>query len=445
VTDTTQTSNASFACIILAAGKGTRLVSAIPKAMHKVAEKPLLQHVIDACVKAGSSEIVIVAAPHDALTQSQAAPHTVAIQHVATGTGTAALEGVKVITGKYDKVLFLNADMPLLKSETIRTFAEQADPLSIMVMDIPDPRRFGRVVLDKNDKVVKIVEYKDATETERAITACNVGVYAIAHDKAEGILSMITNDNAAKEYYITDMVTIGNANKLSCGMIVAPWDEVASTNTRVELAELEQLLQNRLRRQFMDAGVTLIDPQTVFFSTDTKISNDVIIEPNVFIGPGVTIAKNVRIKAFSHIEGATIGEDTEIGPFARLRPGTIIEKTARIGNFVEIKKTTVGEGSKVSHFTYLGDATVGKKVNVGGFTVTCNYDGFNKAETHIKDNVFIGSNTILIAPVTIGENAMTAAGSVIAKDVAADDLAIARAEQITVNQGAKRFRDKRKK
>ncbi|HEY1095728.1 MAG TPA: bifunctional UDP-N-acetylglucosamine diphosphorylase/glucosamine-1-phosphate N-acetyltransferase GlmU [Alphaproteobacteria bacterium] len=446
----------SFACIILAAGKGTRMISDTPKLMHKVAHKPLLQHVIDSCVAAGSSEVIVVAAPHDQLTQGQAAPHDqltqgqaaphrVAIQQIANGTATAALAGVEAIKGKHDKVLILNGDMPLLKPETILRFAHQEDPLGLMVMELPDGRRLGRVILNKDNRVVKIVEFKDATPEERDIKIIVSGVYAMPHDKIADILGQIDNNNAAQEYYLTEYVAIGQKMGLDCGITIAEWNEVASVNNRTELAEIELLLQNRLRQKFMDAGVTLIDPNSVFFATDTQISNDVIIEPNVFIGPGVSIAKNAHIKAFSHIEGATIGEGAEVGPFARLRPGTTLAEKAKAGNFVEIKNATIGAGSKISHLTYVGDATIGTKCNIGAGVVTCNYDGFSKFKTTIGDNAFVGAHSTLIAPVTVGDNAITAAGSVITEDVSADTLAITRAEQKNIEQGAVRYRDKRRK
>lgn len=435
----------SFACVILAAGKGTRMHSSIPKSMHQIANKPILKHVIDACEAAGADEIAIVVAPDDHLTQTQIAPHIMAIQREALGTGQAALVGVQALHREHDKVLILNADMPLLKPETIQRFAQQADPLTIMGMNLPDGRRLGRILLDKKNHVQKIVEYKDATPEERDIKLINTGVYAIKHERAENILTRIGNNNAAKEYYITDIVTIGQSLGLECGITLAEWNEVASINNKAELAEVEALMQNRLREKFLADGVTLIDPNTVYFSVDTKIGLDVVIEPNVFFGPGVTIEKGVRIKAFSHIEGAHIKDYAQIGPFARIRPKTIVGENARIGNFVETKNLDLGNNSKANHLTYLGDATIGSNVNIGAGTITCNYDGFNKSQTTIEDNTFIGSNSVLIAPITVHKNALTAAGSIITDDVPVDALAIARAEQVTISMGAKRFRDKRKK
>ena len=441
----TDKSVTSFACVILAAGKGTRMRSSLPKLMHQIANKPIIKHVLDNCVAAGAAEIIIVISPDDLLTQGQIGTHGRALQREALGTGHAALLGVQALKMEHDKVLILNGDMPLLLPETLQRFAKNGDPLTIMAMHLPDGRRLGRVVLNATNHVEKIIEYKDATDDERAITLINTGVYAIQHERAESLLTRVDNKNAAREYYLTDIVTIGQDLGLACGAVVAEWDEVASINNKAELAEIEAMMQQRLRQKHLDAGITLIDPSTIYFSMDTAIGMDSIIEPNVFFGPSVTIGKGVHVKAFSHLEGATIKDYAQIGPFARLRPDTTIGENARIGNFVEIKKTTVGEGTKINHFTYAGDATIGDRVNIGAFAVTCNYNGFSKFQTTIEDNVLVGAHSVLIAPLTIGKNAMTAAGSVITHDVQTDALAIARPEQINKAMGAKIFRDKRKK
>ncbi len=434
-----------FACVILAAGRGTRMLSATPKLMHHIANKPILKHVIDNCMAAGAAEIVIVAAPDDHLTQKQIPPHGMAIQREALGTGHAALMGIQALRFEHDKVLILNGDMPLLLPETIQRFAQQTDPLTIMAMTLPDGRKLGRIVLDTKKKVAKIVEFKDATATERKIKLINTGVYAIQHDRAEAILTRIDNKNAAHEYYLTDIVTIGQELGMPCGVVLAEWDEVASINNKTELAEIEGMMQQRLRQKFLDAGVTMIDPKTVYLSMDTRMGLDVVIEPNVFIGPGVTLGKGVHVKAFSHIEGAELQDYVQVGPFARLRPDTVLGENVRIGNFVEIKRTTLGAGSKVDHLSYVGDTMAGDKVKIGAGTITCNYNGFDKFATTIEDGVFIGSNSVLIAPLTLGKNAMVAAGSVVTKDVPTDALAITRAEQINKAMAAKRFRDKRQK
>jgi bifunctional UDP-N-acetylglucosamine pyrophosphorylase/glucosamine-1-phosphate N-acetyltransferase len=445
VMTSTPASIPSFACVILAAGRGTRMKSDKPKLMHEVANLPIIKHVIRVCEQAGAAEIVVVVAPDDALTASQIAPHIQAIQHKAEGTGKAAQIGMDALTKDHKKILILNGDMPLLLPQTLQEFAQQADPITIMAMDIPDPRKFGRLVTGADGKVEKIVEFKDATDAERAITLCNTGVYAIGHDEANDLLNQIDNNNASGEYYLTDIVAIGKAKGLSCGYVAADWNEIASVNNKAELAELESLMQNRLRQTHLDNGVTLIDPQTVYFSMDTVIGRDVTIEPHVYIGTGVTIKDHVRIKAFSHLDGATLDNKSDVGPFARLRPGAHIGESAHIGNFVEVKKSTIGAGTKIGHLSYIGDAQIGSNVNIGAGVITCNYDGFAKHTTTIGDGVFVGSNTILIAPVKIESDAMTGAGSVIGHAVPSNALAIARADQHNLADGAKRYRDKRQK
>jgi bifunctional UDP-N-acetylglucosamine pyrophosphorylase/glucosamine-1-phosphate N-acetyltransferase len=438
-------SASSFACVILAAGRGTRMLSDKPKLMHEVANLPIIKHVIQVCEQAGAAEIVVVVAPDDALTTAQVAPHIPAIQHKAEGTGKAAQVGIQALTKEHKKVLILNGDMPLLTPQTLQDFAQQPDPITIMAMDLPDARRFGRIVINEAGKVEKIVEHKDATDAERAIKLCNTGVYAMRHDEAGDLLDAIKNDNASGEYYLTDIVAIGKAKGLSCGYVVADWTEIASVNNKSELAELESLMQQRLRQRHLDAGVTLIDPQSVYFSMDTVIGRDVIIEPHVYIGTDVTIKDNVRIKAFSHIVGAVLEKQAQVGPFSRLRPGTHVGEAAQVGNFVEMKKSIIGAGTKVGHLAYVGDAIIGSHVNIGAGTIMCNYDGFAKHTTTIGDNVFIGSNTTLIAPVKVESNAMTGAGSIISHPVPADSLAIARADQHNIPHGAKRYREKRQK
>lgn len=434
-----------FSAIILAAGKGTRMKSALPKPLHAIAHKPMLGYVIDSYKAAGAAEIVVVISPDDKLTPALFPDMKFAIQTEQKGTGHAAMTGMDALTQTVDKIVIALGDQPFVSDTTIKAALAQDDTITVVAMRPSDPAKYGRLITDSTGALLRITEFKDATEKERKINLCNA--YPICFDAkhAKALLAKIEPNNAAHEYYLTDAIDIANHLELRCGYFEAPVAEALAANTREELAYLETIVQMKLRKQAMDNGATLLEPTSVYLAHDTKIGQDVIIEPNVFFGPGVTIGNNAHIKAFSHIEGAHIDNGAQIGPFARIRPDTTIGEQARIGNFVEIKKSIVGAGSKVNHLSYIGDAVLGSSVNVGAGTITCNYDGFNKSKTTIGDNVFIGSDSILVAPVTIGDGAMTAAGSVITQNVSADALAIAREKQEAKSGWAKNFRDKNSK
>ncbi len=293
-----------------------------------------------------------------------------------------------------------------------------------------DPSLYGRLVLGPDGGLARIVEARDATQAERAIGLCNGGIMAIDSRHLFDLVEKIGNDNVKREFYLTDIVAIARAQRLACRVAELPAEEVGGVNTRAELAEAEAILQQRLRRRAMEDGATLVAPDTVFLAADTRLGRDVVVEPNVVFGPGVSVADNVRIRSFSHLEGATIASGAIVGPFARLRPGAVLERDVHVGNFVEVKETRLGAGAKASHLSYLGDSEVGAGTNIGAGTITCNYDGFNKHRTVIGRNAFIGSNTALVAPVTVGDGAYVATGSVVIQDVPADGLTIARARQV---------------
>lgn len=432
----------NFSAIILAAGKGTRMKSALPKPLHCIAHKPMLGYAIDAYKIAGAQEIIVVISPDDKLTPALFTDVTFAIQTEQKGTGHAAMTGIDALTKPADKIVIALGDQPFVSDATIKDALAQQDAITVVAMRPSDPAKYGRLITDSTGALLRITEFKDATDKERKINLCNAYPICFDGQHARDLLTKITPNNAASEYYLTDAIDIANQMGLRCGFFEAPVSEALAANTREELAYLETIVQTKLRKNAMDNGATLLEPNSVYFAHDTVIGKDVIIEPNVYFGPNVVIGDNVRIKAFSHIEGTQIANHVEIGPFARLRPETTIGEKARIGNFVEIKKSQIGNETKISHLSYIGDSVIGTNSNIGGGTITCNYDGFLKHTTTIGDNVFIGSNNTLIAPVTIGDNAMTAGGSVINRDVSSDAMAIGRGTQEEKPGWAKAFRTK---
>lgn len=432
-----------FSAIILAAGKGTRMKSALPKPLHTLAHKPMLGYVVDACKAAGAKEIVLVIGPDDDKTAVLFPDCKVVIQAERKGTGHATLIGFEAITHKTDKVISIVGDQPFIKADTLRALANAPYDVTVLAAHFNPPPAYGRLVTNGN-AVTKIVEHKDASDAERAITLCNIGLIALNGSTAKDILTSIKSNNAAGEFYMTDAVAIANESKQVCGYVEADPLEAQGANSRYDISVLERLMQDQLRRQHMDNGVTLIDPNTVYFAHDTVIGADTIIEPNVFFGPGVIVANNVHIKAFCHVEEAQIGAGCEIGPFARIRPQTVLAEKVKIGNFVEIKKSKIGAGSKVPHISYIGDAVVGTKTNIGGGSFTCNWDGYSKYQTTIGDNVLVGANTIMVAPVTLSDGVITAAGSVITETLDAGDLGIGRATQINKTGWADKFHARKK-
>jgi bifunctional UDP-N-acetylglucosamine pyrophosphorylase/glucosamine-1-phosphate N-acetyltransferase len=430
-------SRTPFAAIVLAAGGGTRMKSQRPKVLHEVAGRTLLAHVLAAVQPLAPAETVVVLGRGMDEAAKLAAPANCVIQDPPRGTGDAvraarpALE--PTIAGIEDVVVLL-ADMPLLQSSTIARLIEarRATDAAVGVagMRPADPGPFGRLILGADGMVEAIVEARDASPEQREIALCNGSLMVIAAEHLFDLVDRLGTNNAKAEFYLTDIVAIARARGLAATFTELPAEEVAGVNTRADLAVAEALMQARLRRRAIDGGATLIAPETVFFAADTRLGRDVVVEPNVVFGPGVSVADNARIRAFSHLDGATIGEGAIVGPFARLRPGAVLERNVHVGNFVEVKESRLGAGVKASHLSYLGDSDIGAGSNIGAGTITCNYDGFNKWRTTIGADAFIGSNTALVAPVTVGEGAYVATGSVVTTDVPADALTIARARQV---------------
>jgi bifunctional UDP-N-acetylglucosamine pyrophosphorylase/glucosamine-1-phosphate N-acetyltransferase len=439
----TVTQPAPFAAIILAAGIGTRMKSARHKVLHPIAGKPMLRHLMDSLATLAPERTVVVAgALKEQVAAEVGSRAEVVLQEPQLGTGHAVQQAAGALAGFDGKLLILYGDAPLVPAATMaRLLDALADDVAVAVLGFrpADPGRYGRIIADAGT-IRKMVEYKDASPEERAETLCNSGLMAVRGGDLFALLARVTNNNAAGEYYLPDIVGLAIADGRRCVVIETDADEVAGANSRAELADLEAIFQRRRRAELMAAGVSMQAPDTVFLAADTEISADVEIEPFVVFGPGVSIGRGARIRAHSHIEGARIGEDCEVGPFARLRPGTVLGKAAKIGNFVETKKAVLGDGAKANHLTYLGDVTVGAKANIGAGTITCNYDGFFKHQTVIGAGAFIGSNSALVAPVTIGDGAMVAAGSTVTRNVAGDALALVRPEQVERPGWAARFR-----
>jgi bifunctional UDP-N-acetylglucosamine pyrophosphorylase/glucosamine-1-phosphate N-acetyltransferase len=438
----------SIAAVVLAAGKGTRMKSALHKVLHPVAGRPMLLHLADAVAELGAERTVVVTGAGREQVEAAVAPLGIAtaLQAEQLGTAHAVLQAQEALADFDGDVLILYGDVPLVEPETMRRMLGRLHagdtPAAVVLGFRPaDPAAYGRVIADAHGTIARMVEWKDASADERAETLCNSGLMAVRSADLWPLLARVGNDNAAGEYYLPDIVMLAAADGRASAVIETEADEVAGVNSRAELAAADALWQARRRAQAMADGATLVAPQTVWFSHDTVLGRDVTVEPNVVFGPGVRVADGATIHAFSHLEGATIGERAQVGPYARLRPGAVLAEGSKVGNFVEIKKATLGRGAKVSHLTYLGDAEVGAGANIGAGTITCNYDGFFKYRTVIGEDAFIGSNSALVAPVTIGAGAIVGAGSVVTADVEADALALVRPEQRAKPGWAKRFRD----
>ncbi len=419
--------------------------SSLPKVLHPIAGRPMLRHLLDNCAGV-FDRIVVVVGPDMAAVAEVAAPHPVVVQHERLGTAHAALQAaVHFGTGE---VAVLYADNPLITPDTLRRMLDRRAAgdvgLALLAMRPADPLRYGRVIAD-GGYVERIVEFADGSEAERAVGLCNAGVLCADAERMRAWLSAVRNDNAAGEYYLTDLVRLARADGLRIAAVEAPADELRGINSRAELAEAEATVQGWLRQAAMAAGVTMTAPETVFLCADTKLAADVTIEPNVVFGPGVRVERDVRIRGFSHLEGCSVAAGAIIGPFARLRPGTEVGARAHVGNFVELKATSLGEGAKANHLSYLGDADIGAGTNVGAGTITCNYDGFDKHRTSIGAGVFIGSSAVLVAPVTLGDGAFVAAGSVVTENVEVDAMAFGRARQEQKPGRAAAFRAARKR
>jgi bifunctional UDP-N-acetylglucosamine pyrophosphorylase/glucosamine-1-phosphate N-acetyltransferase len=415
--------------IILAAGQGTRMKSALPKPLHRLAGRSMLRHLLASC-EAVFDRIVVVLGPDMDAVRREAEPHACVVQQERLGTAHAALQAAEHFGDGQVAVLY--ADNPLIRPATLRRMLQSQAPLrlSLLAFRTGEPGAYGRVITGADGFVSRIVEAADASVAERAVNLCNAGVLCGDATAMLRWLQAVRNDNAKREYYLTDVVALARNDLWSVSAVEAPAEELGGVNSRGELARAEAVLQGWLRDAAMEAGVTMIDPSSVFLSADTRLAADVTIEPNVVFGPGVTVGEGVSIKAFSHIEGAAIGPGCIIGPFARLRPGARLDQDVHVGNFVEIKAAHLEAGVKANHLTYLGDATVGSRTNIGAGTITCNYDGHAKHRTTIGAGVFVGSDVALVAPVSVGDGAVIAAGSVITEDVAPDALALARGRQV---------------
>jgi len=438
-----------FAVVILAAGQGTRMRSDTHKVLHPIAGRPLLLHLLDSVDALGADKSVVVVGKGRDQVEKALDGQSVTVAHQAEqkGTAHAVLQARDALAGYDGAVLILYGDTPFVEADTLKRMLERLDgdggPGVVVLASTPaDPLNYGRIILGQGDQIAKMVEYKDATEEERAVRFCNSGMMAVRAADLFRWLDKVGNDNAAGEYYLPDVVNIARAEGREAVVIEGDPYETAGVNSRAELAHLELDWQRRRREQALQDGATLIDPESVWFAHDTRLGRDVTVEPHVVFGSGVAVADGATIKAFSHIEGATIATKAVIGPFARLRPGAIIGEKAKVGNFVEIKKAVLGAGAKANHLSYVGDAEVGANANIGAGTITCNYDGFGKYNTVIGEGAFIGSNTALVAPVSVGAGAIVGAGSVITKNVEADSLAFERNEQKGIAGWAKRFREK---
>ena len=438
-----------FAIVILAAGQGTRMRSDTHKVLHPIASRPLLLHLLDRVDALGADKrVVVVGKGRDQVEKAIAGRDVaIALQAEQKGTGHAVQQAADALAGYEGPVLILYGDTPFVEADTLRRMLDRLngdDGPGVVVLAScpPDPLKYGRIILGEGDRIEKMVEYKDATEEERAVPLCNSGMMAVRARDLFRWLGEVGNDNAAGEYYLPDVVNIAAAEGREAVVIEGDPYETAGVNSRAELAHLELEWQRRRREQVLDEGATLIDPESVWFAYDTKLGRDVTVEPHVVFGPRVQVADGATIHAFSHIEGAIIGPKASIGPFARIRPGTRLGERTKVGNFVELKKAEVGDGAKVNHLSYVGDASIGAAANIGAGTITCNYDGFGKYRTEIGAGAFIGSNTALVAPVRVGDGAVVGAGSVITEDVEPDSLAVERTEQKGIAGWAKRFRER---
>ncbi|CAA7612512.1 bifunctional UDP-N-acetylglucosamine diphosphorylase/glucosamine-1-phosphate N-acetyltransferase GlmU [Magnetospirillum sp. SS-4] len=436
--------SSKLAVILLAAGMGTRMKSALPKVMHPIAGRPMISHLLDTVSGLSPDRMVVVVGPEMERITQAVAPIPTVVQAERLGTGHAVAQAREVLRDFDGDVLVLYGDTPLIARATLeRLLAERRgphDPAVVVLGFKPDdPGHYGRLVVGA-EGLKAIVEYRDANHEQRDIRLCNSGVLAIDGKRLWSLIDRIDNKNAKGEYYLTDVVALARSDGANCRHVEGAPMELLGVNSRSEQAVAEAVVQNLLRERAMEAGATLIDPQSVWFSWDTRLGKDVTVWPHVVFGPGVVVGDTVEIKGFCHFEGCTIADGAVLGPFARLRPGADIGEAAHIGNFVEVKKAVVETGAKINHLTYIGDARVGAGANVGAGTITCNYDGFHKSFTDIGKGAFIGSNSALVAPVRIGDGAVIGAGSVITKEVTPGALAVARGSQMELAGWADRFR-----
>ncbi|MEJ6389379.1 bifunctional UDP-N-acetylglucosamine diphosphorylase/glucosamine-1-phosphate N-acetyltransferase GlmU [Gymnodinialimonas ulvae] len=430
-----QAKSRSLALVVLAAGAGTRMMSDLPKPLHPLGQAPLLAHALASAAPLAPSRIIVVTGHGaDAVEAALAdiAPEAVSVRQAEQlGTGHAVLQAAEMLQGFEGDAVVLYADTPFIRAETLDAMraARGAHDVVMLGFEAADPTGYGRMIMD-GEALSRIVEHKDASDAERQISLCNSGLLCADAQVLIALLRKVGNANANGEYYLTDVPELATQAGLSATVVVCDEDETRGINSRAELARAEAQFQALRRTEALENGVTLQAPETVFFALDTWVGRDAEIEPNVVFGPGVTVESGARIRAFSHLEGAHVSAGAIVGPYARLRPGAEIGNDARIGNFVEIKAAEIGEGAKVNHLTYVGDATVGARANLGAGSVTCNYDGVMKHRTEIGEDAFIGSDTMLVAPVKVGARAMTASGSVVTEDVPEAALALGRAKQV---------------
>lgn len=438
----------NLAAIVLAAGQGTRMKSSKHKVLHAIGGKPMVKHLLDSLQSLSPSRTIMVIGALGEQLKAEFETLEFVTQAEQLGTGHAVQCALPALENDKSDLLVLYGDVPFITPDTMKNMIEAkaaSDSCDLVVLGFrtDDPAAYGRLVTGTDGSLERIVEFKDATDEERAINLCNSGMMLIDGTHARDWLGSLSNDNAAGEYYLTDLVAIARSHGKSAVVVETGEAELMGVNSRAELATAEAVFQNKMRENAMANGVSLIAPDTVFFSHDTKLGTDVTVEPNVVFAAGVTVESGATIKAFSHLEGATVRTGASVGPYARLRPAADIGPGAKIGNFVEIKKAILSEGVKVSHLTYIGDATIGAHANIGAGTITCNYDGFLKYQTTIGAGAFIGSNSALVAPVKIGDGAIVGAGSVVTKDVEADALAVSRAKQRSIGGYAASFREEK--
>lgn len=431
-----------IAVVILAAGKGTRMKSRTPKVLHKIAGLPMISHIVKSAESLKPKKIIVVLSDGMDDVAKTVAPHEIAIQKMQKGTGDALKAAMAHLKDFKGQILVLFGDVPLISADTLKMVVEhhrkgKGFGATVLAFAAPDPKGYGRIFQNPDGTLARIVEDADASEDEKLVRLCNSGTMLLEGDGLDDALAQIKNKNAQGEFYLVDLPKILSDDGLPTGVIRGDFHELKGVNSRAQLAEVEMIWQHRKRLAMMDDGVTLQDPNTVYFAHDTKVGRDTVIGANCVFGEGVEIEDNVEIRSFSHLEGACVKSGAVIGPFARLRPGSDIGEDARIGNFVEIKNSKIGKGAKANHLGYIGDAELGDNSNFGCGAITVNYDGLKKSKTIIGKNVMVGSNSSLIAPITIADGAYIAAGSTLTKDVAADDLVIGRAKTIVMAGKAK--------
>ncbi|MEL6414807.1 MAG: bifunctional UDP-N-acetylglucosamine diphosphorylase/glucosamine-1-phosphate N-acetyltransferase GlmU [Pseudomonadota bacterium] len=437
------------AAVILAAGQGTRMRSSLPKVLHPVGGRAMVDWSVELAKAAGCERVIVVCSPAGVAVQEHVSQtlgrDAIAIQDPPLGTGHAVQSAKEALQGYDGDLVVLYGDTPLIPLSAVEALFDelkQGASVGVLGFEAKDPGAYGRLIINQDGDLDAIIEAKEATPDQLAVSFCNSGVMAAQSGEMFDLLSQVTNENAKGEYYLTDIVELAKAVGGRCRAVACDEADVLGVNSRVQLAEAEASFQQKMRSKLLVDGVTMTAPETVFFSYDTKIENDVTLEPNVVFGPGVTVRSGAKVRAFSHLEGADVAGGCEIGPYVRLRPGAVLETGAKVGNFVEVKNTRLGAGAKANHLAYLGDGDVGAGANIGAGTIFCNYDGFLKYKTKVGNNAFVGSNSSLVAPVTIGDGAFVGSGSVITKDVEPNGLAVARGRQMQKAGWATSFRDK---